>query len=93
MKVIYNFFKSSHTIKNLKQEIVELTKENERLQEENRIRPISAESFALALLGAIQHRAFRRHILHDQTMTNSDDAFVSSVVDLFWRGISQGESI
>ena len=35
MKVIYNFFKSSHTIKNLKQENIELTKENERLLEEN----------------------------------------------------------
>jgi regulator of replication initiation timing len=35
MKVIYNLFKSSGTIKSLKQEIVELTKENESLKEEN----------------------------------------------------------
>jgi AcrR family transcriptional regulator len=69
-----------------------LTKWVEALQEENRIRQISAEAFALALFGAIQHRAMRRHILHDQTMTNSDEEFVVRVVDLFWHGISQGES-
>ena len=64
----------------------------ERLQELHQLRDIPAESIALALLGAIQHRAMRKHILHDTTMTRTDEEYLSSIVEIFWNGIANGES-
>ena len=64
----------------------------EKLQSIHEIRLIPAESIALALLGAIQHRAMRKHILHDTMMTRSDEEYLSSIVEIFWTGISKGES-
>ena len=63
-----------------------------RLQHLHTLRDIPAESVALALLGAIQHRAMRKHILHDTTMTKTDEEYLSSIVDIFWNGIAKGES-
>lgn len=62
------------------------------LQKIHELRSIPAESIALALLGAIQHRAMRTHILHDTTMTKSDEEYLASIVEIFWNGISKGES-
>ena len=62
------------------------------LQNIHKLRDIPAESVALALLGAIQHRAMRKHILHDTTMTKTDEEYLSSIVDIFWNGIANGET-
>ena len=69
-----------------------LTAWMEHLQELHQLRDIPAESVALALLGAIQHRAMRKHILHDTTMTKTDEEYLSTIVDIFWNGIAKGES-
>ena len=61
------------------------------LHKQSLIRSISVESIALAVLGAMQHRAFRKHIIGD-TMLQSDEQFIHSIVEVFWRGISPGES-
>ena len=69
-----------------------LTSWVEHLQELHQLRDIPAEPIALALLGAIQHRAMRKHIVHDTTMTKTDEEYLSSIVDIFWNGIAKGES-
>ena len=61
------------------------------LHKQSRIRAISVESIALSVLGAMQHRAFRKHIIGD-AMLQSNDQFIHSIVEVFWRGISPGES-
>ena len=57
------------------------------LQEKKRIRSCSAESIALSLIGTMNHRAFRRHILHDATMEDSEATFIQSTAELFWLGL------
>lgn len=58
-----------------------------RLQKEGRIRLCSAESISLALIGAMQHRSFRRHIIVDDTMEENDSVFVRAIVETFWLGL------
>lgn len=64
----------------------------EALQIQNRIRYVSSETLALALLGSVQHRVFRRHIINDQSLCSSDEEYISGMVDLFWLGIATGDS-
>ena len=64
-----------------------MTKWVAALQQRGRIRTCYAESTALALIGSMQHRAFRRHILNDLTMQESDSNFIQSTVELFWLGL------
>lgn len=69
-----------------------LTQWVERLQTMHHLRKIPADSIAFAMLGSAQHLAIRKHILHDTTMTNTDEEYLSSIVELFWNGIAKGES-
>ena len=64
----------------------------EALQKQQKIRAVSSEAFALALLGSIQHRVFRRHIIHDHSLISSDEEYITKMVDLFWLGIATGDS-
>ena len=69
-----------------------LTEWFDRLQQSGRIRQTSSENLALAMIGAIQHRAFRLHILLESNLADDNEQFVSSIVDVFWRGISPGQA-
>ena len=65
-----------------------LTKWIAHLQQQGRIRQqVEPESIAIALIGALQHRPFRTHILRDRSMVQSDRAYVESIVDVIWRGL------
>lgn len=62
------------------------------LQEQRRIRGnAEAEAVAIAILGAIQHRSVRTHILKDNTLKQSKEEYVSSIIDVFWKGLSPEE--
>ena len=64
------------------------------LQNQGRIRQqVEPESIALALVGALQHRPFRKHIIKDQNMMQSDREYVESIVDVMWRGLIPQEAI
>ena len=65
----------------------------EKLQQMGRIRKSPAENLALAIIGAMQHRAFRLHILQEKNLIDDNESFVSSIVDVFWQGISPGTNI
>lgn len=69
-----------------------LTEWFDRLQQTGHIRQTSSENLALAMIGAVQHRAFRLHILLESNLADDNEQFVSSIVDVFWQGISPGKS-
>ena len=60
------------------------------LKTEQGMREISAEGLTMLILGSVQHRAFRKHIL-DDVVFDSDAEFVQSIFEIFWHGISCGE--
>ena len=60
------------------------------LKRDREIREISSQGLTMIVLGAVQHRAFRKHIL-DDLVFESDQRFVRSIIDIFWCGISCGE--
>ena len=49
------------------------------------------ETISIALIGALQTRSFRRHIIRDKFMTESDEAYVKDLVDFTWRALSTKE--
>jgi AcrR family transcriptional regulator len=49
------------------------------------------ETLSIALIGALQTRSFRRHIIRDIFMTESDEAYVKDLVDFIWRALSTKE--
>lgn len=49
------------------------------------------ETLSIALIGALQTRSFRRHIIRDVFMTQSDEAYVKDLVDFTWRALSTKE--
>jgi AcrR family transcriptional regulator len=60
-----------------------------QLQEQGRIRKeVHPESIALTLIGAMQHRPLRIHLLRDTTLTQTDEEYVSSMVEVLWQGLS-----
>ena len=60
-----------------------------RLQEQGRIRKeVHPESIALTLIGSMQHRPLRIHLLRDTTLTQTDEEYVSSMVEVLWQGLS-----
>ena len=87
---LFQLFQGSDTPPHIMRQ--KLTVWIQELQSRSKIRNIDAETFALALLGSIQHRAFRRHLFNDHSMNNSDEDYISQMVDLFWFGISKGET-
>ena len=63
-----------------------------RLQEQGRIRKeVYPESIALTLIGAMQHRSIRIHLLRDTTLTQTDEEYVSSMVEVLWKGLSSSQ--
>ena len=65
-----------------------------RLQEQGRIRNgVHPESIALTLIGAMQHRPIRIHLLRDTTLTQTDEEYVSSMVEVLWQGLSPSQPI
>ena len=52
-----------------------------------------AESLSIAIIGAIQTRSFRRHIIRDVYMLQSDEAYVQAVVDFTWRALTTPEEV
>ena len=64
-----------------------------KLQERERIRQdVEPEAIALALIGAMQHRPLRRHILQDEAMTNTDMEYINSIVEVLWQGLCPQKS-
>ena len=65
-----------------------LTKWISDLQESGRLRQgIHPESIALTLLGAIQHRPFRMHLIKDTNLHQTDEEYVDSIVEVLWLGL------
>jgi len=59
------------------------------LQDSGDVRPtVNQEAFALSFIGAMQHRSFRRHLLKVTQFQLDDEAYVRSVVDMYWTGIA-----
>lgn len=66
-----------------------LAKWIEALQDVDRIRKdISSEAVSIALLGTVQHRAFRTHVLKDTCMLQNKEEYISSVINVIWAGLS-----
>ena len=66
-----------------------LTKWVGQLQEQGRMRKdVHPESIALTLIGTMQHRPLRIHLLRDTTLTQTDEEYVSSIVEVLWQGLS-----
>ncbi len=60
-----------------------------KLQESGKLRQeIHPETIALTLLGAIQHRPVRKHIIHDTNLHQTDEEYVNSIVEVLWLGLS-----
>ena len=65
-----------------------LTNWVQNLQQQKRIRSdVEPEAIALALIGAMQHRPLRRHILQDDMMKNTDMQYIDSIVNVLWQGL------
>jgi len=61
----------------------------ETLQQQGRIRTHAhPESIALTIIGAMQHRPLRIHLIRDNHMTQTDEEYVSSIVEVLWHGLS-----
>ena len=66
-----------------------MTKWIKLLQDREKIRQnVDPESIALALIGALQQRPVRKHIIKDVAMSQTDKEYVESIVDVLWRGLS-----
>ena len=65
-----------------------LTNWVEQLQEQGHMRKdVHPESIALTLIGTMQHRPLRIHLLRDTTLTQTDEEYVSSIVEVLWQGL------
>ena len=51
------------------------------------------ESISISLIGALQTRSFRRHIIRDIYMTQSDEEYVEDLVAFTWRALSKKEEL
>ena len=51
------------------------------------------ETLSIALIGALQTRSFRRHIIRDIYMTQSDEEYVKEIVAFAWRALSKKEEL
>ncbi len=55
---------------------------------QGRIRDLDPGSFATAFLGALQSRAFLRHLSGDREPGGDAGQYVDQLVDLLWRGVA-----
>lgn len=60
----------------------------ERAMARGLIRPSDPNVLAFAFFGPFQSRAFWLHMTGEATLPISDEAFVASIVDVFYRGIA-----
>lgn len=61
----------------------------ERLRVQGKIRTeVDSESVALALIGAVQYRSVRIHIIKDKGLKRSKEEYISSIVDVIWKGLA-----
>ncbi|MEE2960369.1 MAG: TetR/AcrR family transcriptional regulator [Myxococcota bacterium] len=51
----------------------------------------NAETISIAFIGALQTRSFRRHIIRDVFITESDEAYLQDLVNITWRALSPKE--
>ena len=51
------------------------------------------ESISISLIGALQTRSFRRHIIRDTYMTQSDQEYVEEIVTFYWRALTTKEEL
>ena len=71
-----------------------LTNWVKQLQEQGRMRKdVHPESIALTLIGTMQHRPLRIHLLRDTTLTQTDEEYVSSIVEVLWQGLSPAKPL
>jgi AcrR family transcriptional regulator len=56
--------------------------------EQGRVRDLDVDSFAMAFLGALQSRAFLRHVSGRPGPGADAGKYVDQLVDLLWRGIA-----
>ena len=65
-----------------------------QVQEQGRMRKdVHPESIALTLIGTMQHRPLRIHLLRDTTLTQTDEEYVSSIVEVLWQGLSPAKPL
>jgi hypothetical protein len=69
-----------------------LTQWFETAQEQGQLRPFNGDAFAVALIGMIQARPFREHVLGDNSLNCTDQDYVDTIVDCLWIGISPEDS-
>ena len=71
-----------------------LTQWVESLQQTGRLRPgVHPESVALTILGAVQHRPLRIHLVRDTYLTQSDEEYIHAIVDVLWMGLTVHEDL
>jgi AcrR family transcriptional regulator len=58
---------------------------------QGRIRPTDPDVLAFSLLGPFQSRAFWLHMAEPNLLPTPDEVYVTSVLDVFWRGIAPEE--
>jgi hypothetical protein len=64
----------------------------ETLQGNGRLRAgIHPESVALTIMGAVQHRPLRIHLIRDTNLTQTDEEYIHSIVDVLWMGLTVHE--
>ena len=69
-----------------------LTRWVETLQRNGRLRAeIHPESVALTIMGAVQHRPLRIHLIRDTYLTQTDEEYIHSIVDVLWMGLTVHE--
>lgn len=69
-----------------------LTRWVETLQGNGRLRAeIHPESVALTIMGAVQHRPLRIHLIRDTNLTQTDEEYIHSIVDVLWMGLTVHE--
>lgn len=69
-----------------------LTRWVETLQRSGRLRAeIHPESVALTIMGAVQHRPLRIHLIRDTYLTQTDEEYIHSIVDVLWMGLTVHE--
>ena len=51
------------------------------------------ESISISLIGALQTRSFRRHIIRDNYMLQSDEEYVEEIVAFYWRALTTKEEL
>ncbi len=61
-------------------------------RDQGRVRDMDVGAFAMAFLGALQSRAFLRHLAGDDAPRWEAERYVDQLVELMWRGIApEGE--